>query len=80
MRPGLRGNINSKALEVLDRDYFTVEVNDILKVRTPLTMVGGRIIQLQASLASELGIPPVGPSYNFSDAEIEAQYLGTSGN
>ena len=67
-------------LVVLDRDYFTVPVNDILKVRTPLTMVGGRIIQLQSSLASQLGVQPIGPVYNFSDAEIEAQYLGTSGN
>ncbi len=67
-------------LVILDRDYFTVPVNDILKVRTPMTMVGGRIIQLQSSLARELGLQPVGPVYNFSDAEIEAQYLGTDGN
>ena len=67
-------------LVILDRDYFTVPVNDILKVRTPMTMVGGRIIQLQSSLARELGLQPVGPVYNFSDAEIEAQYLGTGGN
>ncbi len=67
-------------LVVLDRDYFTVPVNDILKVRTPMTMVGGKIIQLQESLANEFGMEQVGPVYDFSDEEVEAQYLGESGN
>ena len=67
-------------LVILDRDYFTVPVNDILKVRTPLTMVGGKIIQLQESLANEFGMEAVGPAYDFSDEEVAAQYLGESGN
>ncbi len=67
-------------LVVLDRDYFTIAVDDILKVRTPMTMVGGKIIQLQESLANQFGMESVGPVYDFSDEEVEAQFLGTSGN
>ncbi|MCZ6877059.1 MAG: amidohydrolase family protein, partial [Acidobacteria bacterium] len=63
-------------LVVLDRDYFTIPVNDILKVRTPLTMVGGKIIQLQESLANAFGVDQVGPIYNFSDEDVTARYLG----
>ena len=63
-------------LVVLDRDYFTVPVNDILKVRTPMTMVGGKIIQLQESLATAFGVDQVGPVYDFSDEEITARFLG----
>ncbi len=67
-------------LVVLDRDYFTVAVNDILKVRTPMTMVGGKIVQLQESLANQFGMESVGPVYEFSDEEVAAQFLGESGN
>ena len=63
-------------LVVLDRDYFTVSVNDILKVRTPMTMVGGRIVQLQAALAGQFGVRPIGPSYNFSDQDVAERFLG----
>ncbi|MCZ6877072.1 MAG: amidohydrolase family protein [Acidobacteria bacterium] len=63
-------------LVVLDRDYFTIPVNDILKVRIPLTMVGGKIIQLQESLATAFGVDQVGPVYDFSDEEITARFLG----
>jgi len=62
-------------LVILDRDYFTVPVDDILKIRTPLTMVGGKIIQVQESLASDLGIEPVGPVYDFSDEDVAADFL-----
>ncbi|MCH8319930.1 MAG: amidohydrolase family protein [Acidobacteria bacterium] len=62
-------------LVVMDRDYFTVPVDDILKIRTPMTMVGGKIIQLQESLASDFGIEPVGPVYDFSDEDVAAQFL-----
>jgi len=46
-----------------------------LKIRTPLTMVGGKIIQVQESLASDLGIEPVGPVYDFSDQDVAAEFL-----
>jgi len=63
-------------LIILDRDYFTVPVDDLLKIRVPMTMVGGKIIQLQASLASEFGVTSIGPVYDFSDEEVAAQFLG----
>ena len=67
-------------LVIMDRDYFTVPVDDLLKIRTPMTMVGGKIIQIQQSLASEFGIAPVGPVYDFDDDEITARFLGSAGN
>ena len=57
-------------LLVLDRDYFTVPVDDILKIRIPMTLVGGKIIQLQESLANEFGMESIGPAYDFSDEEV----------
>ena len=56
---------------VLDRDYFTIPVEDILKVRPLMTMVGGKLIVLQQGLATDFGIDPVGPSYGFEDHEVE---------
>ena len=58
-------------LVVMDRDYFTIPVNEILKIRPRLTMVGGQVIALNASLASEWGVEPVGYQYNFNDEEVE---------
>ena len=63
-------------LIILDRDYFTVAVDDLLKIRVPMTMVGGKIMQLQGSLASEFGVDSIGPVYDFSDEEVAAQFLG----
>ncbi len=63
-------------LVVLDRDYFTIPVDDILKIRTPMTLVGGKIVQLQASLAQEFGVAAVGPVYEFTDEEATADFLG----
>ncbi|MCH8820717.1 MAG: hypothetical protein IIB03_10440, partial [Acidobacteria bacterium] len=56
---------------VLDRDYFTIPVDEILKIRPLMTMVGGKIIVLQQVLASDFGIGVVGPSYSFEDHEVE---------
>jgi predicted amidohydrolase YtcJ len=67
-------------LVVMDRDYFTVPVDDLLKIRTPMTMVGGKIIQLQPALASDFGIAPVGPEYSFTDEEVANQFLSGRGN
>jgi predicted amidohydrolase YtcJ len=58
-------------LVILDRDYFTVPVNDILKVRPLMTMVGGKVTVLNASLATEWGVPEVGHQFNFEDAQVE---------
>ncbi|MBI2821852.1 MAG: amidohydrolase family protein, partial [Acidobacteria bacterium] len=56
---------------VLDRDYFTVPVDDILKIRPLMTMVGGKMVVLNASLASELNMAPIGNQYDFKDSDIE---------
>ena len=56
---------------VLDRDYFTIPIDEILKIRPLMTMVGGKIIVLQQVLASDFGIGVVGPSYSFEDHEVE---------
>ena len=73
-------------LLIIDRDYFTIPVDDILKIRPLMTMVGGRMIVLQQSWASAFGTEAVGPAYTFSDtdvdhigksrAEIVAKFLG----
>jgi len=62
-------------LIILDRDYFTVPVDDLLKIRVPMTMVGGKIMQLQESLASEFGVNSIGPVYDFSDEDVAAEFL-----
>jgi predicted amidohydrolase YtcJ len=58
-------------LLVIDRDYFTIPVDDILKIRPLMTAVGGRIVTLNSSLADEWRMPPVGNQYNFADKDIE---------
>jgi predicted amidohydrolase YtcJ len=58
-------------LLVIDRDYFTIPVDDILKIRPLMTMVGGKIEALNTSLASEWGVEPVGHQYNFDDNQLE---------
>jgi cytosine/adenosine deaminase-related metal-dependent hydrolase len=57
-------------LLVIDRDYFTIPVDDILKIRPLMTMVGGKMIVLQESLAKDFGIQVVGPAYDFKDEEV----------
>ncbi len=63
-------------LLVIDRDYFTVPIDDILKIRPLMTMVGGKMIVLQESLAKDFGMQPVGPAYNFRDEDV--RHVGES--
>ena len=58
-------------LLVIDRDYFTIPVDDILKIRPLMTMVGGKMVVLQESLAKDFGVQPVGPAYTFSDEDVD---------
>jgi len=53
------------------RDYFTIPVDEILKIRPLMTMVGGDIKALNALLATEWQVEPVGYQYNFEDSEME---------
>jgi predicted amidohydrolase YtcJ len=56
---------------VLDRDYFTIPVDDILKIRPLMTMVGGNMVVLQQSLARDFGVESAGPAYTFSDEDVD---------
>lgn len=48
-------------LIVLDKDYLTVQpVEEILKIRVLMTMVGGKMIHLVPSLAREWSLQPAG--------------------
>ena len=57
-------------LLIIDRDYLTVPVDDILKIRPLMTMVGGRMAILNASLAKEWNTQPIGSQYNFDDKDV----------
>ena len=61
-------------LVVLDRDYFTIPVNDILKIRPLMTFLGGKFIVLQESLAQDFGMEAVGPEFDFDDEEIDRRF------
>ena len=45
-----------------------------MKIRPLMTMVGGKMIVLQESLAKDLGIQAVGPPYDFKDEDVA--YIG----
>ncbi|MBI2821826.1 MAG: amidohydrolase family protein [Acidobacteria bacterium] len=75
-------------LLVIDRDYFTIPEDDILKIRPLMTMVGGKMVVLQAPLAKDFATDPVGPAYDFRDEDVahigeslsESAKGGTSGD
>jgi hypothetical protein len=45
---------------VLDKDFFTIPVGDIPKIRPQMTVVGGTIRALQADFARAISMEPVG--------------------
>ena len=47
-------------LIVIDRDYLTIPIDDILRLRVLMTMVGGKVVHLVPSLAREIGMQPTG--------------------
>ena len=47
-------------LIVLDKDYLTIPVDDIPKLRVLMTMTGGKIVHLVPSMAGEIGMQPTG--------------------
>ena len=57
-------------LLVLDRDYFTIPENDILRIQPLLTVVGGKIIALHEKLAAEWNTSPVGEAYNYDEEAV----------
>jgi hypothetical protein len=49
---------------VLDKDYFTIPVEEISQIKPQLTVVGGKIAYLGADYAGKLGMESVG--YQFA--------------
>jgi predicted amidohydrolase YtcJ len=47
-------------LTVLDKDYLTIPIVDLQKLRVLMTMVGGKVVHLVPSLAKEIGMQPTG--------------------
>ncbi len=50
---------------VLDKDYFTIPIEQINDIRPQATVVGGKIVHLGKESAARLGMQPVG--YQFAD-------------
>jgi predicted amidohydrolase YtcJ len=65
-------------LLVLDRDFFTVPEDDLLKIRPMMTMVGGKIVVLQEPLARDFGLQAVvhGNNYSFNFKDEDVAYIG----
>jgi hypothetical protein len=60
---------------VLNKDYFTVPEEAISTVYPVMTVLGGKTIVLQAELAKEWGVPPIGPQKKWV-FEIPERELG----
>jgi predicted amidohydrolase YtcJ len=57
-------------LVVLDKDYFTIPVNEIKEIQPLMTFLGGKFISLQEPLAKDFGVESVGPQvYETASAE-----------
>ncbi len=55
---------------MIDTDYYTIPVDDILKILPLMTMVGWKMIFIKESLAKDFGIQVVGPAYDFKDEDV----------
>ena len=62
-------------LLIIDRDYFTIPEERDSQIRPLMTIVGGRTIALNESLAQEWGVAAVGTQFNFEDKALE--WIGT---
>ncbi|MBI2821691.1 MAG: amidohydrolase family protein [Acidobacteria bacterium] len=56
---------------VLDKDYLTVPVEDIPRLRVLMTVVGGKTIHLVPSLAREIGLSPAGAQVTLGGAAAQ---------
>ena len=50
---------------VLDKDFFTIPLDEIERIRPQMTVVGGTVRALQADFARTLGVEPIG--YQFPE-------------
>ena len=57
-------------LVVLDRDFFTIPVDDIKEIQPLMTFLGGRFIALQEPLARNFGVQPMGPQVYQAEGGI----------
>lgn len=77
LRPDRIGSIEVNKLAdlvILDRDYFTIPVDDILKIKPQGTMLGGKLVVVQEALAKDFGITRIGPVFDFPDEAVA--YIG----
>ncbi len=58
-------------LIVIDRDYLTVPVDEITKLRVLMTLVGGEVVHLVPSLAREMGMQPTGAQVELGGAAAQ---------
>jgi urease alpha subunit len=45
---------------VLDKDYYTIPIEEISKIKPQMTVVGGKIMYLRRGFATKQGMEPVG--------------------
>ena len=45
---------------VLDKDIFTIPLEEIPKIRPQMTVMGGKVTHLEGGFATKLGMQPVG--------------------
>ncbi|MBI4483628.1 MAG: amidohydrolase family protein [Acidobacteria bacterium] len=58
---------------VLNKDYFTVPVEEIATVRPLMTVVDGRTVFLETQFATELGRKATGPQLDYSKKESSVE-------
>ena len=56
-------------LLVLNKDYFTVPLEEIGGIYPLMTMVGGKVVVLRPEFAREISRDPVGPELRFRQRE-----------
>jgi len=52
---------------VLDRDIFTIPLEEIPKIRPQMTVMGGKVTHLEGGFAKKLGLEPVGFQFPEGD-------------
>ena len=61
--------VGSHGLNV--RDYLTIPGDDIQNIRVLMTMVGGKVVHLVPSLASEWSMQPTGAQVELGGAAAQ---------
>ncbi len=72
LRENLIGSLEKgKAADllILNKDFFSIPVEEIAEVRPLMTVVDGKIVFLETQFAQELGRSPKGPQLDYSKRE-----------